>query len=186
MSKNKEVMIDIETLSTRGNAIIASISAVKFDRSGRISELDIEKGLDIFDVRIDIDSCEKLGMHKDDKTIEWWKKQDKGVYDDIFNKGNRKNISDALKMLSKWYEGCDKIWSQGASFDIPILSEAYSLCNIDIPWKFYNIRDTRTIYDLANVNTWDLPKGKEHNSLYDCYRQIYGVQTSYKKLSKIK
>ena len=35
----KEVMIDIETLSTKNNAVILTIGAIKFDRKDDIKEL---------------------------------------------------------------------------------------------------------------------------------------------------
>ena len=47
------------------------------------------------------------------------------------------------------------------------------------PWKFWQIRDTRTLYSLVDMQ---LPKTAKHHCLYDCYNQILGVQASFAQL----
>ena len=56
---HEEVMIDIETLSTRPNAVILTIGAIKFDRKGPLKKLE---EMDQFYVRISKESCELSGM----------------------------------------------------------------------------------------------------------------------------
>jgi len=59
-------------------------------------------------------------------------------------------ISDALREFSAWFldkNGYRKIWANGIDFDIPILAAAYTACNLEKPWKFYNARDVRTALD---------------------------------------
>jgi len=172
-------MLDLETLSARSHAAILVIAAVKFDRHAKPTELE---KMDKFYRKITINSCRECGMHTDQRTVEWWKKQSKEIREEAFE-GERITLKQALDEFSKWFQGCDKIWSQGASFDVPILTEAYERCNKEIPWKFWNIRDTRTIYDLANLHPWNLPKDKEHHALYDCWRQVWGVKESIKRLN---
>ena len=91
------------------------------------------------------------------------------------------NIKDALKQFSTWFQGSEQIWSNGATFDIPILQEAYTACGIECPWKFWKARDTRTIYELANITSKDLPSDKLHHPLNDCERQIWGIRESFKR-----
>jgi hypothetical protein len=45
---------------------------------------------------------------------------------------------------------------------------------------FYNIRDTRTLFDLAEP---EMPKALHHHALFDCWRQTVGVQNIYRKLN---
>jgi len=49
------------------------------------------------------------------------------------------------------------------------------------PWKFWEIRDCRTIYALADP---ELPEGSKHHALMDCWRQVVGIQNCYRKLAK--
>jgi hypothetical protein len=172
-----EVMIDLETLSTRSHATILVLAAIKFNRYANPVPLE---EMDTFYVRIDRNSCTEVGMHSSQKTMDWWNTQERKIRDEAF--GGRVPIKKALKEFSKWFKGSKLIWSNGACFDIPILDEAYKRCNMEAPWKFYNARDTRTIWDLADVNPWDLPKASLHHALHDCHRQIWGVKTAMDRL----
>ena len=51
------------------------------------------------------------------------------------------------------------------------------------PWKFWEIKDTRTIYGLCDA---ELPELKQdaHHALWDCWKQLVGVQNCYRKLYK--
>lgn len=176
-----EVMVDLETLSTRNHAVILVIAAVKFDRTEKMIPLE---NMPQFYRRIEIDSCTELGMHSDQNTQNWWKKQPKEIYNEAFG-NERVPLKDALTEFSNWFRGSNLIWSQGATFDIPILTEAYIRCNMTPPWKFWNARDTRTIYDLGGIKAYNLPKGKAHHALYDCWRQVWGVKTSLQNIKKL-
>ncbi len=177
-----EVMLDLETLSTRPNASIVVIAAIKFRKNEKIHNFDKIRGKNKFYLRIDTKSCTKIGLHIDPKTVEWWKTQDKNIQKEVFG-GKRISIKKALKKFSEWFGDCENIWSQGATFDIPILAETYRRCKMDVPWKYYNARDTRTIYDIADLKVWDLPNDNLHHALYDCWRQIWGVKTSIIRLN---
>jgi exodeoxyribonuclease VIII len=79
-----------------------------------------------------------------------------------------------------------KIWGNGSSFDCGILGEAYKRCGMTPPWKFYMERDLRTIMDIGKVKMCDLPQYGKHNAIYDCYRQIIGLQRAEKKIGFIR
>lgn len=90
----KDVMIDIETLSTKSNAAIVSIGAIKFNRHGDLPLLD---AMNQFYVRVSRESCETCGMHVDPQTIEWWNNQDAEIrYEALENPNDRLTIKDAL------------------------------------------------------------------------------------------
>ena len=177
-----DIMVDLETLSVRNNAIILTIGAIKFDRNKIWSETysisDIPDK-NIFYKRISISSCEKIGLHRDLNTENWWKKQDLEAYNEAFGyEKERIDIKVALKEFSKWYGDSKYIWGNGSIFDITILSEAYLRCNLDVPWKFYNVRDLRTILDIYNIRPCVNNKNK-HNALYDCFFQIKDIQKCF-------
>lgn len=177
-----EVMLDLETLSTRSNASILVIAAIKFDRHSNISK-PTTTSPNQFYAKIDTNSCSQLGMHIDPKTIHWWWEQDSKIREEAF--GNpREDLKSVLLRFSKWYGNSKAIWSHGATFDIPILAEAYNLCGLEPPWKFWLARDTRTLFDITGIRQEDLPNENLHNALYDCWRQICGVQEALKRLKK--
>jgi len=49
-----------------------------------------------------------------------------------------------------------------------------------VPWKFWDVRDTRTLFDLADVQ---VDVAGKHNALTDAVAQARAVQQSYKKLN---
>jgi hypothetical protein len=176
-----DVMIDIETLSTTPNALILTIAAIKFDRSYNIKPME---EMEIFYKRISKASGKKLNMHIDEKTRNWWLQQPKEIqYEALYNKNDRIDIADALSQLAEFVKGSNCIWSHGDDFDCVILSEAYKTCKMEIPWKFWQTRDTRTLFDIANLDyNKEIIINKNHHALYDCYRQIMGVKKSLEKL----
>lgn len=175
-------MVDLETLSVKNNAIILTIGAIKFQRNKQwpdtYSITDIPDK-NIFYRRINITSCEKIGLHRDPSTESWWKKQDLEAYNEAFGyESERVDIKVALREFSKWFGISTYIWGNGSIFDITILSEAYLRCNLDVPWKFYNVRDLRTILDICNIKSCSLNTNK-HNALYDCFFQIKDIQKCF-------
>jgi hypothetical protein len=176
----KDVMVDIETLSTRPNAVIVSIGAIKFDRKGPLEKLE---EMDSFYTKVSRESCEVLGMNVDPSTVEWWNRQDDAIrFEALENPEGRLPIKDALKNLATWIGTSQYIWGHGDDFDCVILGEAYNICNIKVPWKFWNTRDTRTLFDLAGIRNADLPKNDKHHPIHDCFRQVSGVSMSMVKL----
>jgi len=175
-----DVMIDLETLSTRPNARILIIAAVKFNRTGVITteaRAEIPQDADTFYRRVDMTG------HVDQNTINWWNKQHPDIYNEAF-KGVRTPLATALCDFITWFGNSQVVWSHGATFDIVILSEAFHSLNMTPPWKYWNCRDTRTLYDIAGVRNSELPQVNKHHALYDCIRQIWGVKTSMKRLDK--
>ena len=176
---DKEVMLDLETLSTRPNAVILVIGAVKFTRKDNLQPLE---KLDTFYKRITIHSCTKKGLRIDKNSLDWWKEQDKAIKYEAIDNPDRVSLEEALTEFKTWFGNCEKVWGNGDDFDCTILAKAYVRCNMEIPWKFWNTRDVRTLFDLGKVRKFDLPDINEHHALYDCYRQIVGVKRALKNL----
>jgi hypothetical protein len=53
-----------------------------------------------------------------------------------------------------------------------------------IPWPFWTIRDTRTIYDITGVKLKDGGHSTSHKAVEDAERQAIVVQKAYTKLIK--
>ncbi len=173
----KHLMVDLETMATGPNSVILTIGAVKFDPHG--SSVD-RSSHNILYRRIDTESCEALGMVIDPATLDWWSKQDPVIIDEAFNPEDRIPVTQALDEFHKFAWGCDAFWSHGSIFDIVILEHYYRTLKKPLPWNFWQIRDTRTIFDLGYDP--QMPKDQKHNAFEDAYRQAVGVQNMYRKV----
>jgi len=174
-------MLDIETLSTSPNSLILTIGAIKFDRNKEMKDI---KDMDTFYTRINQESCKKLNMDINKDTLEWWNLQSEESKFEAFTSEDRIDIKDALVKLSKFIKNTKYIWAHSPNFDCIILENAYRLCKLEIPWRFYNLRDTRTIYDIGKVALTNIDTNK-HHSLYDCYNQITTLKLAFKNLKLI-
>jgi exodeoxyribonuclease VIII len=166
-------MIDLETLATTPDAAILTIGACLFDPRGT----DIHK---TFYQRIQLETQEKYNRVINEDTLAWWSKQDKQIQEDAFGEGNdRIDLTEAMKKLYTFGLGTSNVWSHGAIFDIVILEDVCKKLQQAVTWKFWEVRDTRTLFDLANVSI--NIEGK-HNALNDAIAQSKAVQQSYAKL----
>lgn len=164
------VMLDLETLGTAQGSIILSIGAAVFFPQG--------KGhTETFYRNIDPVASKNLGFTTDPETVAWWQKQSEEAKESLVK--DRIPPDQALADFSKFFYqvGGEQLWCQGANFDEPMLSKAYKILGRSIPWKFFNVRDTRTVYDICRFDTRSLKRlGTYHNALDDCKYQIECVQ----------
>ena len=67
----------------------------------------------------------------------------------------------------------------GAIFDVVIIEDICRTFQQAVTWKFWEVRDTRTLFDLADISV--RIEGK-HNALTDAVAQSKAVQQAYAKL----
>src|SRR5680860_1209460 len=114
----KHVMIDLETLATTADAVILSIGAVRFD----LETGDV--GQDYFYRSISIESNLGTGRRISESTLKWWMKQSAEAQQ-VFHDEEKHCLLAALLDLRRWFNGTESIvWSNGADFDLPILTHA--------------------------------------------------------------
>ena len=174
---NTDIMIDLETLATSPDAAILTIGAVKFDPFG--SELK-EPAMSSFYVKVDLDSCDRIGLVTNDDTIAWWSNQSKEAQAAAFDPEGRIQIEDAFAQLYKFCWGAKRVWANGSCFDIIICEHVFRKINKAIPWKFWEIRDVRTAFDLG-INP-QRPPVTAHHALEDAWNQAVGIQNVYNTL----
>jgi DNA polymerase III epsilon subunit-like protein len=174
---NTDIMIDLETLDVLPTATILTIGAVKFDPFGEdVTEPKCEK----FYVRVDVDSCDRIGATVSQSTLDWWASQEQAAQDEAFDPNGRIPIEDAMAQLYKFCWGAKRVWSHGAGFDVTILEWYFRKIGKAIPWSFWEVRDTRTIFDLGiNPNR---PPVLKHHALEDAWNQAVGVQNVFKTI----
>lgn len=171
--KPNHVMIDLETMGLTPGSAIVSIGAVIFDpRINRVSKNTFYRELDWEDQNRIIDP----------KTLEWW--QGKAPEAKAALNG-LDSLDDTLVELAEWLPRDCKPWGNGPGFDITMLEDAYRQCGIEIPWKFWNVRDCRTIKDLYESSRGGYDKksgGTLHHALDDAIFQAQYVCEMWKSI----
>lgn len=176
-------MIDIEALGKHANSVILTIGAQQFDPSVRGWEtkpqMNVANGeyySPYINVRVDVDEQELLGRAIEQETLDWWCTQETVAKEDAFGIEDRLPLKQALDELSLLASSCKRVWSKGPVYDIVMLENAYEQMRMKIPWKFYNVRDARTVYSLCPK----LEAEKNgHIALDDCRNQITMLQKAF-------
>lgn len=182
-------MIDLETLGTGSDAMILSVAAVEFNPINGATK-------ETFYSKVEIDSYKPYTgcFTMDGATLTWWMTTAPEAARKEAFLGERFPLKTVLENLATWIKARGTVipWSHGSCFDIPILSHSFKILGMETPWKFWDIRDTRTLYDITGVNLKTLPVTPaakaypEHHAVGDCLRQIEGVRKSYEILNENK
>ena len=167
--------IDIETLGVKPDCVILTIGAVKFDPLGDF--VDRENGLYL---RLNVDEQTDLGRSTDQGTLDWWSKQDPAVLAEALSDENRVSLAETVTAINKFIVGIDTIWTQG-SFDITILENLYRMLGHPIPWNYWQVRDSRTLFQVFG-DPRVKQAGLHHNALEDCVDQSKAVQILLKRV----
>ena len=183
----RDIMIDLETLGTGSDAMILTLAAVEFNpETGGTKRMFYKK--------VDIDSYKPYTgcFTMNGSTLTWWMtKAPAAAREEAFS-GERTSLKTVLEDFDAWLKSIQdtiRVWSHGSSFDISILTHSFTILGLEIPWQYWNIRDTRTLYDVAQVDlkllplTDDAKRYPEHHAIGDCLRQIEGVRKSYETLA---
>ncbi len=171
-----DVMLDLETLSTRPWSVILTLGAVKF--SPWAEDVDTDSGLY---VKPSVDEQLAMDRHVQDETVAWWGTQTEDVREEALGTDGRIGVNDMLDQLNRFLVGADNIWCQGPAFDIVILEDLYRQTNRPTPWQFWQIRDSRTLFSVHG-DPREKNRHGAHNALIDCYYQARAVQHIYKSV----
>lgn len=168
----KDIMIDLETLGTSFNALITQIGACYFDRhTGEIG--------DTLDINIEIGSSLDKGFSVDSGALKFWFNHSPTFLN------NAVSIEKALALFGDFITKKSLIWCH-ATFDAIILANAYERINQGIPYSYRNVRDIRTLTDLAKLERKDRAEGnkdpKTHNALEDAIYQVGYCTECFNKL----
>ena len=169
-------MIDLETLSTNPNATILTVGGVKFDP---YTSEEPSQGMYF---RVDVNKQTSMGRDVMQDTVDWWSRQPKEISDEAFSDDNRISLDDMIKNINKFSVGVDVFWCQGPLFDYAILQDIYRQLGYPVPWQYWQIRDSRTLFSLVPRDINEKRTGL-HNALEDCFFQAKKVQKVYKQLN---
>lgn len=171
------IMIDLETWGTLPGSALRSIGAVTFSPYGdRHTE-------QTFYANIDRASCENAGLSVNDETVKWWSSQSLASQSRL--EDNCRPLRDVVHEFAKWWQsvGGTYVWSNGANFDEVLWRVAAERVNHGTPWKYWNVRDTRTCWHLARLNPKAVPfEGVQHDAIADARHQAKCVTQAYSML----
>lgn len=179
--KYGHIMFDLETLDNKNSACILSIGAAEFNlKTGEIGET--------LNIRVDLQSCIDEGLTISAGTIMWWLQQSDEARATIYNTTGIP-LDEALDEVFKFVKSCGDevvVWGNGSTFDISILEHAFYKFFTELPWKFYNVNDVRTIVNInPKIKKNCKFEGAKHNALDDCKHEIKYLCDTYKTIKVI-
>lgn len=169
-------MIDLETLGTGPDCVVLTIGGVKFNPNA------VSSPREEFYYRFEVDEQLDKGRTTLESTLEWWGKQEESVREEALGDGNRTPVLEVLQALNKWCVGANTIWCQGPAFDIVILENLFRQYNHHIPWPFWKIKDSRTLFGIMPKDPRKAIDFAAHNALEDCKVQAICVQKTIQEL----
>jgi len=171
-------MVDLETLATTPDACILSIGAVAFD------PMSFEISSKFYRV-INFESCRALGLRIEKDTLDWWMNQSKAAKNVLVESRNPKTpkIDEVIVEFDSWFKKNKgkELWSNGASFDIPILNFIYHKLGARAPWKFWDERCVRTLLKIFGEDK-SSREGTYHSALADAIYQTRQIQNFYAEI----
>lgn len=174
-----DVMIDIETLSTKPDAVVLSVGAVAFNMQN--------EQIIINDSNLDLTDQFRLGRRVDADTLHWWMRQDDLARTLAFGEEGREPVHrNTLFEMVLRDTGCGPeafskmryIWANSPSFDLVILNDLFG--KEGCFWNYRQERDVRTICDgLDYKPEMHAQDGVAHTPVWDCMYQIKKVRNAW-------
>lgn len=172
------LMLDLETLSTENNAVITQIGWVLFNPADDFLPYGQHTSGCFWP-----DPAEQIqdGRHISFATIRWWMGQSEEARAKFKEQTNHpSDVARAFCACFNWAE-IEGVWGHGATFDPVVLGSFLQQYNSIIPWKYNQVRDTRTLF-------WLLPTEMEkatikHSGEADAIAQALTVQKAFKQFN---
>lgn len=143
----KDVMIDIETLSTDpARAVVLSVAAKFFE----LRESGPVFGDSLYHV-LSIREQIAAGRRVDMDTVTWWQQQPTAARE-AWSLATGLPVREALVSLASFLKpATGEIWSNGIVFDLGNLESLFRENGFAVPWRYSQARDLRTIIRKTEV-----------------------------------
>ncbi len=178
-------MIDAETWGTSRDAAIRAVCLMLFrPDTGAIEQAEL------IDMRATLDEQIEYSRRVDGKTVKFWISQPRPLREyiqayvqDITYVQVKKpeTLFRAVEDITSFFNNAHikndqlKIWSRG-SFDTDLLNHLTDRFGTDLPYRYWQARDVRTLDEITNK-----PKpGQPHDPVSDCEAQIRQVVNALK------
>ena len=180
MSLN-HMMIDLETMGTTPDSVVLSCGAVMFDPESGVVMDKLSKHW-VLQIQNQLDA----GRVISGDTLKWWIGQsDEAIRSWNKGEGSCANLVEFREnMDTYWCRSKAKyVWSHGSIFDVAILE---NMMEGQTPWKFWDIRDTRTLLHAAGIDQGlrdYRDKSSHHNAEADAIAQATAICDAWKKVT---
>lgn len=175
------LMVDIETFSTKPDALIIQIGAALEEYRGQEPA-----DWPTFLVSLNTDTI-PLPMEYDvsPETVKWWSQQSQEAKDSL-TINREHSVAEMLDQFNWWLEsygfkpsstGEPQIWANPPTFDLVILRNAYETELVDKPWHYRQERCCRTMWNLFGKSHSLMPPHSltKHRADHDSVRQLCRV-----------
>ena len=168
----KHIMIDLETMDTLPTTVVLSCGAVFFDPEAETID-KTHTFLAYPNLQEQLDNGRTISAD----TLLWWMKQSSEARGDWI-KARQVKLDTFRENFRTWCGDRMRVWSNGSCFDVAIMENL--LEHTRIPWRYWDIRDTRTLWD---IHPYDKSKKEEtaHTALEDAIAQAERVIESWPK-----
>lgn len=166
------IMLDLETMGVNTDALITTISAVRFD-------MDTGECFEEFEIALNWEEQIAKNAKMDASTVQWWLTQSKLAQETMLRLPQQ-SVCEALLSFNRWIENIcldvkkTKLWGNGINFDNALLRNLYKRHDISFILPYYCDNDVRTLVTLKGINPKDYEfKGIKHRGIDDCKHQIF-------------
>lgn len=171
-------MLDIETLSTRHDALIMSIGAVKFNADEIIDRFHV--GIDL------VDAQKQYGRHIDAATVLYWldpKRADARAELLALPRIDMYNAVDGFAMFINLtpVDQRGSLWGKGSTFDNVLLKSACDAVGVEYPATYRQDECYRTFANRCPSVEYE-QIGTAHSAIADAESQAVHLQAICKHL----
>lgn len=188
-----EIMFDIETLDTADTAVVLSIGAVLFDKTKVPGEEIVDRFYRVLDIQSQIDAGRTISQ----STLLWWLSDHDAAKvnarAEAFNPV-RQPVVESLGAFYGWATqtpvvSVNRYWCVGPHFDGAIMNNLALDFNCEVPWRYNQLRDVRTVVDEASYSVDDHDPGYyiagvAHAPVYDCEWQVSLLSAARHKVGR--
>ncbi len=184
----KHLVVDIETTGINPPSPILTIGMVFLDfnpyrENATTGEPDIKT------YYLGVDPKECIG-DPDSASLSWWGQQDSEVRKAAFFPERTPNVFQTFVDIVN-QEAPDYFWGNSPDFDFGHLGAQIKAQGIELPWKFWQLRDIRTLksfglYPIKRIeNTQGLKGFKKHHALYDALEEANVLKGTIQRIEQL-
>jgi hypothetical protein len=177
-----DVMIDIETMSLKPNAAVASIGAIAFPIDRVSIEIDSIIEEPTFSAVLDLRTQRDRDFDPD--TLYWWLSQSTAAQAGLLD--NPRETTGVLSEFRRWVRSLDVRygWSNGANFDHVILQHLFQSRGIEYPFRYTRQLCFRTMKNLIEISEHEthVDGPVAHRALDDAIVQARHLQLIFEKM----
>lgn len=162
-----DITFDLETCATTANAAVMQVAAVAWDRQATDNPFAVQNGgvtveyphYVSFNEHVDLRTCLVDGFDFDPATVQWWARQSDAAKEAVTD-GLAEPIREVFERFVLWIQQTMRdskadsvcLWCQGMDFDGAILRNICHKYDIEMPFRYQQFRDCRSII-LENAIT---------------------------------